>query len=137
MRSLHSQSSHNTFNDMLDKHPLPRVLRNRAWIERFLQNCKLHQGRRTVGLIDFEEVETRKLVNEESTLVSSESEPRDVRNFKPKPTKYLRLHGRLPKTRTNSCILFQVAGVDSAPSRAQKGKHHVLSVVWKHLNQSN
>lgn len=44
------------FNQLLDKHSLPKVLRIGAWMRRFIANCRIKSEERS-GSIDTEEVE--------------------------------------------------------------------------------
>ena len=56
-----SQSTHDAFDNLLDKHQFPRALRIGAWIQRFLKKCKSKREYRTTGPISTKEIEPQNL----------------------------------------------------------------------------
>lgn len=49
------------FDHLLDKHPLPKLLRIGAWINRFISNCKRQRRDREVGPIKTKEIKQQRL----------------------------------------------------------------------------
>ena len=56
-----SQSTHDAFDNLLDRHPSPRALCISAWIQRFRKNCKSKREYRTTGPISTKEIESQNL----------------------------------------------------------------------------
>lgn len=56
-----SQSTHDTLDNLLDRHPLPKALCISAWIQQFLKNCNSIREFRTTGPISTEEIESQNL----------------------------------------------------------------------------
>jgi hypothetical protein len=99
------------FDQLLDKHQLPKLLRIGAWIRRFITNCRKRQGEREVGPIKTSETKQHKVWWIRRVKRQSRGDPHFQAdqlqlNLQPNKVHVLECRGRIPHLPTRCASIY-------------------------------